>query len=262
MDKKVIEDIVWYIPFKKLRNALKEYLILLANKLEEKQTTFLITEESTHPIYLLRKEAALDTIKYISEYAKDAVLFYDRYQLLRYIMVNYFSNKIGYEDKLFLEFGVFSGDTINFCSYLVNNATFYGFDSFEGLPEDWKGYIFENNSFNLDGILPKVNQNVYLIKGYFDKTVPKFFEEHKENIAFVHIDCDLYSSTKIILENIYDRVDENTIIVFDEYYNYPSWRNHEYKAFKEFCEKYNVKYEYLCLSDQQVAVKLNNKPIY
>ncbi len=263
MDKKVIDDIVYYIPFKKLRNAVREYLTALAFKIEEKHQNFLITEESTHPVYLLRKQASLDTLEYISKNASDAVLFYDRYQLLEYIMNTYFKDKQEkYDNKIFLEFGVFSGDTINFCSYLVNNANFYGFDSFEGLPDDWNGYIYEKNAFDLKGILPKVNQNVSLIKGYFDKTLPIFFQEHKEDIAFVHVDCDLYSSTKVIFENIYDRINEDTIIVFDEYYNYPNWINHEFKAFQEFCAQYKVSYKYLCLSDQQVAVKLNNKPIY
>lgn len=51
-------------------------------------------------------------------------------------------------------------------------------------------------------------------------------QKDKEDIAFVYVDCDLYSSTKVIFENIYYRINEDTIIVFDEYYNYPkekSW---------------------------------------
>ena len=162
-----------------------------------------------------------------------------------------------YKGKLFLEFGVFEGSTINFCSSLIPEAKFYGFDSFEGLPETWHAECFKGE-FDVKGKLPKVNKNVSLIKGYFNETLPKFLGEHKEKAAFIHIDCDLYSSTKTIFDNIYDRIIPNTVIQFDEYYNYPGWRNHEFKAFQEFCKKYSVEYEYIGISLYQVAVVIKS----
>ncbi|TXJ54800.1 hypothetical protein EPJ67_11080 [Brachyspira aalborgi] len=93
---------------------------------------------------------------------------------------------------------------------------------------------------------------------YFYETLPKFLEEYKEKAAFIHIDCDLYSSTKTIFDNIYDRIVPNTVIQFDEYYNYPGWRNHEFKAFQEFCKKYSVEYEYIGISLYQVAVVIKS----
>ncbi|WP_181292131.1 TylF/MycF/NovP-related O-methyltransferase [Brachyspira hampsonii] len=123
------------------------------------------------------------------------------------------------------------------------------------MPES-SGY-WPENAFTLNGNLPKVNDNVSLIQGYFDKTLPIFLNEHKENIAFIHIDSDLYSSAKTIFDNVYDRIESGTIIQFDEYYNYPGWKHHEYKAFKEFADKYNVEYEYIGISILHVAVKIN-----
>ena len=133
---------------------------------------------------------------------------------------------------------------------------FYGFDTFEGLPESFS--IWKRGRFDIKGKLPKVNKNVSLIKGYFNETLPKFLEEYKEKAAFIHIDCDLYSSTKTIFENIYDRIVPNTVIQFDEYYNYPCWRNHEFKAFQEFCKKYSVEYEYIGICHMQVAVVIKS----
>jgi len=67
-----------------------------------------------------------------------------------------------------------------------------------------------------------------------------------EKAAFLHIDSDLYSSAKTILHWLDERIVENTVILFDEYFNFPFWQHHEFKAFQEFVQKNNVRYEYLC----------------
>ena len=203
----------------------------------------------------IHKEATKDSVKYICEKASNSVMLGNRKQLLKFALKEYVKNS-EYKDKLFLEFGTYKGELINFCSSLIPEAKFYGFDSFEGLPESFS--IWKRGRFDIKGKLPKVNKNVSLIKGYFNETLPKFLEEHKEEAAFIHIDCDLYSSTKTVFDNIYDRIVPNTVIQFDEYYNYPGWRNHEFKAFQEFCKKYNVEYEYIGISHMQVAVVIKS----
>ena len=203
----------------------------------------------------IHKEATKDSVKYICEKASNSVMLGNRKQLLKFALKEYVKNS-EYKDKLFLEFGTYKGELINFCSSLIPEAKFYGFDSFEGLPESFS--IWKRGRFDIKGKLPKVNKNVSLIKGYFNETLPKFLEEHKEKAAFIHIDCDLYSSTKTVFDNIYDRIVPNTVIQFDEYYNYPGWRNHEFKAFQEFCKKYSVEYEYIGISHMQVAVVIKS----
>jgi len=74
-----------------------------------------------------------------------------------------------------------------------------------------------------------------------------------------HIDCDLYSSTKTVFDWLKPRIRAGTI-VFDEYFNYPNWHQHEFKAFKEFVEECHVKYEYLGYARIQAAVKYS-KPV-
>lgn len=158
-------------------------------------------------------------------------------------------------DGLYLEFGVFKGETVNLIASTKPDKIIYGFDSFEGLPEDW---ISGNpkGTFNLDGVLPKVNDNVRLIKGWFDKTLPDFLNEHKENCAFIHIDCDLYSSTKIVFDALKDRIVSGTVIVFDEYINYLGWEQGEHKAFVELMQEKNLTCDYISCSTMQVAVKI------
>ena len=76
-------------------------------------------------------------------------------------------------------------------------------------------------------------------------------------VAFIHIDCDLYSSTTHDLRrSLADRMVPGTIILFDEYFNYPNWEEHEFKAFQEFVTERNIAYRYLAFARQQVAVRI------
>lgn len=159
---------------------------------------------------------------------------------------------------LYMEFGVYSGATINYISGRTSETVF-GFDSFEGLPEFWRDR-FDLGAFALPG-LPKVNTNVKLIKGWFSDTLPSFLQEHPEKFSFVHVDCDLYSSTVCIFTLAEDRFQEGTVIIFDEYFNYPGWKYGEHLAFTEFLSRTKFSFEYLgyCRNHEQVAVRLKTK---
>lgn len=163
---------------------------------------------------------------------------------------------------LYLEYGVFQGDSISKVSNILPNAwTLYGFDSFEGLPEKWReGY--DKGSFTLNGNMPKLQNNVSLVKGWFEKTIPEWIISHKEytRVDILHIDCDLYSSTKTILSNLdYLIKPEHTIIVFDELINYPGYEDHEIKALYEYCCTKNYNIDTVCCggyNSEKVAIKL------
>lgn len=161
----------------------------------------------------------------------------------------------------FLEFGVFTGGTIRYIAKQLRkagkqDASIHGFDSFEGLPEAWGGFGLGSATFSLGGKLPSVPANVKLHKGWFSSTIPKWREAYPGPIAFIHIDCDLYSSTVELLEGLRDRLQPGTVIVFDEYFNFPNWREHEFKAWREFVARYHLTYEYLSYSRQQTAVRI------
>ena len=131
-----------------------------------------------------------------------------------------------------------------------------GFDSFNGLPENWRNG-FDTGHFKLEK-LPKVEDNVELIVGLFEKSLPVFLKEFNKKISFIHIDCDLYSSTKTIFDLISNNVQKGTVIVFDEFFNYPGWEFGEALAFFEFIKKNNTKFVYLGYSknDEQLAIKI------
>ena len=84
-----------------------------------------------------------------------------------------------------------------------------------------------------------------------------WLKENSDPVAFIHVDCDLYSSTKTIFDHLGDRLQVGTIILFDEYFNYPNWRNHEFKAFQEFVAGHKIRYTYLAYARQQVAVRID-----
>lgn len=156
---------------------------------------------------------------------------------------------LGYKHKantLWLEFGVASGRTINYISKFTDE-TVYGFDSFEGLPEKWRDG-FDAGAFHQNGVIPKVNINVKLIKGWFNDTLPAFLNTHRnKKVSFIHIDCDLYSSTKYVLDALLPHIDDNCMIVFDELVNYPGYDGDkgELKAWYEFVKKNNVQFEWI-----------------
>jgi predicted O-methyltransferase YrrM len=156
-------------------------------------------------------------------------------------------------DGLVLEFGVFSGRTINHLAALEPGRV-VGFDSFEGLPEDWRADV-PKSSFKRAGP-PEVKANVELVVGRFEATLPAFVTANPAPVAFLHIDCDLYSSTKTVFRILSERIGPGAAIVFDEYFNYVGWRNHEYKAFAEFIAETGLTYRYFGAvpAHQQVAV--------
>lgn len=152
-------------------------------------------------------------------------------------------------EGLMLEFGVFSATTINYMAQERSDQTFYGFDSFVGLPEHWdRGYEGGANNeftFNMKGNLPVVLSNVKLVKGWFNETLPGFLAAHPGPVSLVHLDADLYSSTKTCFDNLSPRIVPGTVIVFDELIGYPDFKEHEMKALYEFVNAHGVKFNWL-----------------
>ena len=150
------------------------------------------------------------------------------------------------------EFGVWSGRTINMIAdHFGEGVIVHGFDSFEGLPEDWNDQ-YRKGAFHTQGSLPAVRSNVTLHKGWFEDTVPPFSAANMgEPVALLHIDCDLYSSTKTVFDALGGNLVAGSVILFDEYFNYPEWREHEYKAFQELVEARSLKYRYLSYNQHE-----------
>lgn len=157
-----------------------------------------------------------------------------------------------------LEFGVGSGKSLSFIARNKPDSAIYGFDSFEGLPEDWTfsdTKIYTKNTYSRHGIPPQLTQkNIQLIKGLFHETLPGFCERTNKPAAFVHIDCDLYSSTKQVLDILHScsMLQRGTVILFDEFYNYQNFKNYEYKAFADFIKESQLTYKWIAHTESFV----------
>ncbi|RME89944.1 MAG: class I SAM-dependent methyltransferase [Anaerolineae bacterium] len=179
--------------------------------------------------------------------------FGGRYALMRFAVE---TAKATSETGLVCEFGVAAGKSINFIARLLPTMTVYGFDSFEGLPEDWRDGLPKGH-FKV-GRLPRVASNVVLIPGWFEETLPDFLEKHPQKALFLHIDCDLYSSTKTVFDAMEQRIGAGTVILFDEFFNYPGWKEGEYKAFTEFVARSQIPFNYIGYNryGTQVAIQV------
>ena len=132
------------------------------------------------------------------------------------------------------EFGVFSGNTLRMMSKRrADTGMVYAFDSFRGLPDRWRNVSYapalekyvSRGAFSLQGRPPDIDlYNVAYIVGLFGATVPSFVHEVRRPAAFVHIDCDLFSSAQTVLCSMVPRMVHGTVVVFDELVNYPEYR--------------------------------------
>lgn len=204
-----------------------------------------------HPHEALLKDALDETVDYIKSAMSSALIMRDEIGVINHAL------KQVRLHGLFMEFGVRTGRTINHIATRRPKATIHGFDSFEGLPEAWDGYTMDRGAFGGEGV-PDVRSNVRLHVGWFDETLPAFLDDHggpdEQKVAFIHIDSDIYSSAKTILTELAPRLQAGSVIVFNEYFNYPNWKQHEFRAWQEFCADHDVEYEYLAWGLYEASV--------
>lgn len=164
----------------------------------------------------------------------------------------------------YIELGVTTGKTINFIAALNPSKIIYGFDSFLGNPEEYEkdGLNYSKGTFGLKNLsqLPPVLNNVRLIQGSFIESLPYYIDKYLKDqpIAFLHVDCDLYSSSHTALQILARHIRPGTVIVFDDFYGYSDYEFFEYKALSEFLEETGYGVEYLAYNAmfEGVAVRI------
>ncbi len=141
----------------------------------------------------------------------------------------------------YLEFGVSKGQSFKWwIAHIKNeNSRFYGFDTFNGLPEDWG--LFKKG--DMGSSIPEISDHrSAFFKGLFQQTLIPFLKGYKsDRRKVIHMDADLYSSTLYVLTTISPFLKAGDIIFFDEF-NVPL---HEFKAFREWSSSYYLKYKVL-----------------
>lgn len=195
-----------------------------------------------------------------SDFYKPFRRYTDRIKLHEHVI-----RQVGLDQKpiQYLEFGVAGGTS--FAWWVKANqhpdSRFYGFDTFEGLPEDW--HFFKKGAFSYD--IPFMDDaRGTFIKGLFQNTVYKFLRDNGPGIqqpAFtrvLHLDADLYSSTLFALTSMAPYLREGDILLFDEF-NIP---NHEFAAWTDFVRSYYIQSEVIGAVNNfyQVAMKVTRSP--
>ena len=141
----------------------------------------------------------------------------------------------------FLEFGVAGGSSFKWWVERNTNelSQFHGFDTFEGLPEDWGP--FKAGDMSTGSKVPDINDSrVKFYKGLFQQTLPGFIKQYNsKNRKVIHMDADLYTSTLYALTSLAPLLKKGDIILFDEYL-VPS---HEFLAFNNFIKSYYINVE-------------------
>jgi hypothetical protein len=140
---------------------------------------------------------------------------------------------------LYLEFGVFKGRTTRYWSARLRNpdARLHGFDSFEGLPEEWAGHA-KGNIFNASGQIPVIDDaRVQFFKGWFNEVLPNYRVPDHDQLVLI-MDADLYSSTSYVLRHLWPYVRPGTLLYFDEMNHV----EHEPKAFDEFMKETSLRF--------------------
>jgi len=160
-----------------------------------------------------------------------------------------------------LEFGVYVGTTLRVIARERHGREVYGFDSFEGLPEDWRAG-FPAGTFGGD-MLPSGQPDVpgaELVPGWFSDTLPGFLDDHQGPVSFLHIDADLYSSARTVLQHVGPRLVPGSVIVFDEFFNYPGWQDGEYRAWEEYVAttEWRYRYEAFTVDCEQAVIRLTS----
>lgn len=193
---------------------------------------------------LLKIYNTIGLSRWVADHPKDMIYndyyvsdrdYMRRYTLYEKICTRY---ELKEESVIYMEFGVCSGNS--FYWWIENNKSplsrFYGFDTFEGLPEQWG--VFQKGDLSSEP--PELKDvRAKFIKGLFQDTLPGFIKNHDMTgmRKIIHLDADLFSATLYALSSLGSSLNKGDILIFDEF-NVP---NHEYYAFKVFCEAFYIK---------------------
>jgi Flp pilus assembly protein TadD len=225
------------------KNNLNATLTLSALKLHQgNQSLFLKLIESNQ-----KNHPYIRSFKWLLTLPNIPKLFFHRWALFDSMI------KKSKKDRPFYEFGVWHGVSFQ---YLINAfKEGYGFDTFKGLPEDW--HEEKKGTYSADGIIPIIDGGTF-IDGKFEETLPIFFAKTRPVASIINFDADLYSSTLCALNYSKSVIDQDTILIFDEFIMNKNWEQDEFKALNEFCSNNNLTYEVLAVSyfTKQVALKL------
>ena len=181
-------------------------------------------------------------------------LFGDRDELYQHVNRNVLKG----EPIDYMEFGVWQGASLKRWCELNSNpeSRFFGFDSFEGLPEYWNRKTVKG-TFDLQGTAPGIDdERVQLVKGWFQESLPPFLASFRpQSRLVIHIDSDLYSSALFCLTLLHPIAKPGTVLIFDQFQD----SEHEFSAFVDYTTSFYREWVALGATKHYIRVALELK---
>lgn len=185
-------------------------------------------------------------------------IFHERFRMYEFIN----SSALNAQPIDYLELGVYKGTSLFKWADINRNESsrFYGFDSFEGLPEPWDNVrrTHPRGAFDTSGQIPATDDwRIHFVKGLFQETMQPFLKNfERKNRLVVHFDCDLYSSALYCLTQMDSILVSGFIIIFDEFFS----SSNEFQAFIDYANAYRRNYRVLAVVGrnpfEQVALEI------
>lgn len=182
----------------------------------------------------------------------------------RYALYEVLIHKHLPETFAYMEFGCASGEVVRRWAGNVpgKDCRFYGFDTFTGMPEEWRGlgWRVEKGTWSQNGEIPQEeDQRIAYVAGRFQDSLPSFLEESRVLEKFdhfvIHIDADLYSSALYVLTMLHSVMDRATVL-FDEF----DCQLDEMKALEDYCRSYSMTYDVIGTADACEKLAIRFKP--
>jgi predicted O-methyltransferase YrrM len=238
---------------------VSQRLVQIESSLDSLRTDVAATQRLQKHLYMIQRrdlshaldvDALTSSARFIRDHLPTTPRFPHAYETLRH------AARLATVPGLVLEFGVATGTTLRILAEELPERSIFGFDAFTGLPEDWRTG-FAAGTFAQE---PPDVPGAQLVVGLFEDTVPGFAAEHPEPISLLHLDADLYSSTATVLEHVGPHLVDGSVVVFDEYLNYPGWENHEHKAWQEYVDRTGTQFSYegYTANGEQLAIRVTH----
>ena len=134
----------------------------------------------------------------------------------------------------YLEFGVYRGSSFIQAyqmaeKYGLASMRFFAFDSFQGLPAA-EGKTFNKGEFQCSRLLfTKIIRKagvdldrVVVVEGFYQDSLQDLVKvDHDlKRASLIHVDCDLYVSTKDVLRFVQDLLQPGCMIVMDDWHTF------------------------------------------
>lgn len=220
---------------KKLLRSFKKWLTFIGVRLS--------------PYTLLQLQLAVNQMK-LGRWMSDHNFHFDHRVTDRDAVFAAVAERVRDQRVLYLEFGVFKGASMRYWSRELKHpeSQLHGFDSFEGLPEDFDVGVdhYTKGTFSVQGVAPVIDDpRVQFFKGHFDQVLPTYSIPEEYDVLVIMMDADLYSSTIHVLRYLAPWIRPGTFIYFDDM----SRPEHEPRAFDEFMKESGIKFRPVCVEE-------------